>query len=381
VICLEDVKAGISPFEVGVGMFRSLLRLKPAAKPDDTAAVLFTSGSEGTPKAVLLSHRNIQANRTQVLSVLPLNARDRILNCLPMFHSFGLCMGTVLPLLTGIRTFFYPSPLHYRLISELCYDSMATIIFGTDTFLAGYGRVAHPYDFFNIRFAVVGAEKLKESTVKLWMEKFGVRILEGYGATEAAPVICIDTLMYNKSGTVGRLLPCINHRLEPVPGIENGGKLLIKGDNIMLGYMRHDRPGILQPPPDGWYDTGDIVEMDNAGFVSIKGRIKRFAKIAGEMVSLTAVESAINALWPKAVNGVVAIPDQRKGEQLVLITTNLSADSAALLKYFRDNGLSELWVPRRIMPTKDALLLGTGKFDYVTAQKMVNEKFAATCSV
>ena len=378
VICLEDVKAGISVFEVGAGMFRSLLRLMPAAKPDETATVLFTSGSEGTPKAVLLSHRNIQANRTQVLSVLSLNARDRILNCLPMFHSFGLCMGTVLPLLTGIRTFFYPSPLHYRLISELCYDSMATIIFGTDTFLAGYGRVAHPYDFFSVRFAVVGAEKLKESTVKLWMEKFGVRILEGYGATEAAPVICLDTLMYNKSGTVGRLLPCIEHRIEPVPGIENGGKLLIKGDNVMQGYMRHDRPGVLQPPPDGWYDTGDIVEMDNAGFVSIKGRIKRFAKIAGEMVSLTAVETAINALWPKAVNGVIAIPDQRKGEQLILITTNPSADSATLLKHFRENGLSELWAPRRVMPMKDAPLLGTGKFDYVTAKKLVEEKFAAT---
>jgi acyl-[acyl-carrier-protein]-phospholipid O-acyltransferase/long-chain-fatty-acid--[acyl-carrier-protein] ligase len=374
VICLEDVKAGISPFEVAVGMFRSLLRLMPKAKPDDTATVLFTSGSEGTPKAVLLSHRNIQANRIQVLSVLSLNAQDRILNCLPMFHSFGLCMGTVLPLLTGIRTFFYPSPLHYRLISELCYDSMATIIFGTDTFLAGYGRVAHPYDFFSVRLAVVGAEKLKESTVKLWMEKFGVRILEGYGATEASPVICLDTLMYNKSGTVGRLMPCIQHRIEPVPGIENGGKLLIKGNNVMQGYMRHDRPGVLQPPPDGWYDTGDIVEIDNAGFVTIKGRIKRFAKIAGEMVSLTAVESAVNALWPKAINGVIAIPDQRKGEQLVLITTNLSADSATLLKYFRDQGLSELWSPRRIMPMKDAPLLGTGKFDYVTAKKLVEEK-------
>ena len=377
-ICLEDVKAGISPFELGVGMLRSLLRLMPKAKPDDTATILFTSGSEGTPKAVLLSHLNIQANRTQVLSVLTLNSRDRVLNCLPMFHSFGLCMGTVLPLLTGIRTFFYPSPLHYRLISELCYDSMATVIFGTDTFLAGYGRVAHPYDFFSVRFAVVGAEKLKESTVKLWMEKFGVRILEGYGATEASPVICLDTLMYNKSGTVGRLMPCIDHRIEPVPGIENGGKLLIKGDNVMQGYMRHDRPGVLQPPPDGWYDTGDIVEIDNAGFVTIKGRIKRFAKVAGEMVSLTAVETAINALWPKAHNGVVAIPDQRKGEQLVLITTNQSADSATLLKYFRENGLSELWAPRRILPLKDAPLLGTGKFDYVTAKKLVEEKFSAT---
>jgi acyl-[acyl-carrier-protein]-phospholipid O-acyltransferase/long-chain-fatty-acid--[acyl-carrier-protein] ligase len=376
-ICLEDVKAGITISEKLYGVCRSLLRCKPAAKPDDTAAVLFTSGSEGTPKAVLLSHRNFQANRVQVLGVMPLNAQDRILNCLPMFHSFGLSMGTVLPLLSGIRTFFYPSPLHYRYIPELCYDSMVTVIFGTDTFLSGYGRMAHPYDFFSVRMAMVGAEKLRESTTRLWMEKFGIRVFEGYGATEAAPVISVNSPMYNKPGTAGRLLPGIQHRLESVPGIETGGKLLIKGDNVMLGYMRNDRPGVLQPPPEGWYDTGDIVDVDAGGFVSIKGRAKRFAKIAGEMVSLTAVETLINALWPNAINGIVTIPDQRKGEALVLVTSNLNADLAAMLKFFQEQRLSELWVPRRIIPMKHPPLLGTGKFDYVAGKKIVEEKLAA----
>ncbi|MHB9137816.1 MAG: acyl-[ACP]--phospholipid O-acyltransferase [Victivallaceae bacterium] len=377
-IYMEDVKESITIFEKLSGVCRSLLRCKPAAKPDDTAAVLFTSGSEGTPKAVLLSHRNFQSNRVQVLGVMPVNAQDRILNCLPMFHSFGLSMGTVLPLLSGIRTFFYPSPLHYRYIPELCYDSMVTVIFGTDTFLSGYGRMAHPYDFFSVRMAMVGAEKLRESTTRLWMEKFGVRVFEGYGATEAAPVISINSPMYNKIGTAGRLLAGIQHRLEPVPGIETGGKLLIKGDNVMLGYMRNDRPEVLQPPPDGWYDTGDIVDVDADGFITIKGRAKRFAKLAGEMVSLTAVETLINSLWPNAINAIIAIPEQRKGEALVLVTTNLKADLPTLLKFFQEQHLSELWVPRRIIPMKNPPLLGSGKFDYVAGKKLVEEKFAAS---
>ena len=146
----------------------------------------------------------------------------------------------------------------------------------------------------------------------------------------------------------------------------------------MMGYIRHDKPGVLQPPADGWYDTGDIVEIDKEGFITIKGRAKRFAKIAGEMVSLTAVETAVNTLWPKNLSGIVTLADARKGEQLVLITNNMNADSASVLKHFRDNGLSELWVPRRIMTVKDIPLLGTGKIDYVTAKKLALEKFPAS---
>ena len=374
-VYLEEVKAEMSLGTLAGGLLRSWFRPKPKARPDEPAVVLFTSGSEGIPKAVLLSHRNLQANRAQVLSVMPITADDRIFNCLPMFHSFGLSSGTVLPMLSGIRTFFYPSPLHYRIIPELSYDFMATIIVGTDTFLAGYARMAHPYDFFSIRFAVVGAEKLKESTADLWMKKFGVRIFEGYGATETSPVISINTPMCYRAGTVGRPLPGMTCRLEPVPGVEAGGRLMLKGDNIMLGYMRHDRPQVLQAPEEGWYDTGDIVEIDHDGYVAIKGRVKRFAKVAGEMISLTAVEMAVSRLWPKFLHGVVAVPDLRKGEQLALITTNPDADTAEMVRYFKEQGLSELWVPRRIMPLKTAPLLGNGKFDYVSAQKLALEKF------
>src|SRR5690606_13722692 len=184
------------------------------ANADSTAVILFTSGSEDVPKGVLLSHKNIQANRYQVSSRIDFGPTDIVFNVLPVFHSFGLTGGTLLPVLSGIRTFFYPSPLHYRIIPELVYDTNATLMFGTDTFLAGYARFAHAYDFQSIRYVFAGAEKLKDETRQQWAERFGVRIFEGYGSTETSPILSLNTPMHNKPGTVGRLLPGIDHRLE-----------------------------------------------------------------------------------------------------------------------------------------------------------------------
>lgn len=341
------------------------------ALPDDAAVVLFTSGSEGTPKGVVLSHKNIRANCHQIGSRVDFGPTDIVFNCLPMFHSFGLTGGTLLPILSGLRTFYYPSPLHYRIVPELVYDTNATIMFGTDTFLSGYARFAHPYDFHAIRYIFAGAEKLKDETRKIYAEKYGVRVFEGYGATETAPVISINTPMHNKPGSVGRLLPGIASRLESVPGIEgNAGKLVIHGPNIMKGYLLASAPGVLQPPEGGWYDTGDIVGMDEAGYITIQGRMKRFAKIGGEMVSLTAVETAIQKLWPETMHAVVSVKDDKKGERLILFTTQPDAKSEDILRHFRDLGLNELSIPRQIEPTADIPLLGTGKTDYVTLQKM-----------
>ena len=261
------------------------------AKPDDPAVVLFTSGSEGMPKGVVLSHRNILANGVQLSTRIDFSAQDIIFNALPMFHSFGLTAGTLLPLFSGMRAFFYPTPLHYRIVPEMVYETNATIMFGTNTFLKGYARFAHPYDFYSIRYVFAGAEKLHDDTRRDWSERFGIRVLEGYGATETSPVLASNTPMQNKAGSVGQFLPGVEYKLIPVPGVEKGQRLVVKGDNVMLGYLLHNKPGVIQVPSaelgPGSYDTGDIVQVDEEGFITIQGRAKRFAKIGGEMISLT----------------------------------------------------------------------------------------------
>jgi acyl-[acyl-carrier-protein]-phospholipid O-acyltransferase / long-chain-fatty-acid--[acyl-carrier-protein] ligase len=348
----------------------AVIRWTIQSKPEDPAVLLFTSGSEGAPKGVLLSNRNILANRFQLASAVDFGPQDVVFNCLPMFHAFGLTGGTLLPLLSGIRTFFYPSPLHYRIVPEMIYDTNATIIFGTDTFLAGYARFAHPYDCHSLRYVFAGAERLKDETRTQWNEKFGLRVLEGYGATETAPVMSVNTAMHYRRGTVGRLLPGITARLEDVPGIDQGRQLFVKGPNVMLGYLKEDKPGVLQPLADGWYDTGDIVSIDPEGYVRIMGRTKRFAKIGGEMISLATVETVFAALWPEWNHAVVSVPDSRKGEALVLLTEKRDASIDPVREAFRNRGLSELSIPRRLVKVDKLPLLGTGKTDYVKARQI-----------
>ncbi len=372
-VYLEDFAKQISLLTKLTGLKNYMLRKRPQKTADKSAVILFTSGSEGTPKAVFLSHRNLQANRYQIASVIPFNANDIVFNALPMFHSFGLSVATVLPVLFGVRVFLYPSPLHYRIVPEMCYDTVATVIFGTDTFFAGYGKMANPYDFFALKYAVIGGEKLKTTTADLWMKKFGIRILEGYGATETSPVLSINTPMHYQEGSVGRLMPGIAHKIEPVAGVEKGGRLWVKGDNVMQGYMKAETPGELLPLKDGWYDTGDIVTVDDDGYVKIQGRAKRFAKIGGEMVSLTAVEQVLDKLYPQALQGILTVPDEKKGEQLVLMTNCEEADVSAVRDYFRNQGLSELWMPKRVVYMKKPPVLGSGKFDYVAAASLLKE--------
>ena len=378
VVYLEEIAESISVIDKLRGLISSYFprffcRLAKDQQPDDAAVILFTSGSEGTPKGVVLSHANIQANRYQLASRVDFGPTDIVFNALPIFHSFGLTGGTLLPLLSGIRTFFYPSPLHYRIVPELIYDTNASIMFGTDTFLSGYARFASPYDFYSIRYVFAGAEKLKEETRRLWSEKYGVRIFEGYGATETSPALSINTPMHNKPGTVGRMLPGIHYTLEDVPGIEDGGKLIVSGPNVMKAYLFSDDPGKLFPPENQRYDTGDIVSIDEEGFITIKGRAKRFAKIAGEMVSLTAVETYLCDLWPERNHAVANIPDPKKGEALILVTDNPDAKREEISVYAREHGIGELSVPKKIKIVDNVPLLGTGKTDYVSVQKMVHE--------
>jgi acyl-[acyl-carrier-protein]-phospholipid O-acyltransferase/long-chain-fatty-acid--[acyl-carrier-protein] ligase len=339
-------------------------------RPEDWAAILFTSGTEGAPKGVVLSHRNILTNAAQADAVIDFNRSDKVFNVLPIFHSFGLTVGTILPLVFGVRTFLYPSPLHYRTVSEMIYGTNATIMFGTDTFLNGYARVGHPYDFRSLRYILAGAEPVKESTRRIYLEKFGLRILEGYGVSETAPALALNTPMFNRFGTVGRLLPGMQARLDPVEGVAEGGRLFVKGPNVMLGYLRADDPGVLQPPAAGWHDTGDIVTIDAQGFIVIKGRAKRFAKVGGEMISLAAVEQLAAELWPDAVLAVVAIPDARKGERLLLYINRKEATRSDFVRFARERHASELMIPAEVVFVEKLPLLGTGKPDLMAINEM-----------
>ncbi len=373
VIHLEDVRAAITTAD----KIRALLAAgTPLVRrgPDDAAAILFTSGSEGAPKGVVLSNRNILANAAQAAARIDFGRRDKVFNALPVFHSFGLTAGLILPLLSGVPVYLYPSPLHYRIVPELVYGVNATILFGTDTFLSGYARAAHPYDFRSLRYVLAGAEAVREATRRAWSEKFGLRILEGYGVTETSPVLALNTPMFNRFGTVGRILPGMEARLDPVPGVEEGGRLFVRGPNVMMGYLRAENPGVLEAPEGGWHDTGDIVTIDQLGFVAIKGRAKRFAKIGGEMVSLAAVEALAAELWPDAPSAVATLPDARKGERLVMVTQQQGATRAEFMAFAKAKGASELMLPAELAVVDKVPILGSGKLDFAGVARLVRER-------
>jgi acyl-[acyl-carrier-protein]-phospholipid O-acyltransferase/long-chain-fatty-acid--[acyl-carrier-protein] ligase len=376
IVYLEDVKAKLGlPQKLGALLGSRVPNLvAAAAKPDDPAVILFTSGTEGDPKGVVLSHRNVVANVRQVLAHVPeaLTPSDIIYNPLPTFHCFGLTAGALLPILGGMKAALHPSPLHTKQIAERIRQTRATILFATDTFLNQYIRASSSDELSGLRFAVCGAERVRDETRDLVRRRFNVELLEGYGATEASPVIAVNQPGQNRPGTVGRPLPRMELRFEPVTGIAAGGRMFVKGPNVMLGYLSPDRPGELQPPPEGWHDTGDVVDQDEDGYLTIRGRLKRFAKIGGEMVSLTVVENCASAVWRDHDHAATVVPSLRKGEDIVLLTTNPQADRAELLRWAQSHGVSEMTVPKKILHVDQVPTLSTGKTDFGAVQKIAN---------
>lgn len=374
ILYLEDLRASLTlrlklqGLLAGRWRGKILKHVECPHDPDAEGCVLFTSGSESAPKGVVLSHRNLLANRAQAGPLLALTRNDLVFASLPIFHSFGLTCGVLLPLLDGSRAFFYPSPLHYRPIPEYCYQLGATVLFGTNTFLSAYGRSAHAFDFQRMRLVIAGAERLRAQVRALWQEKFGIRIMEGYGLTETSPVLAVNTPLNYRAGSVGLPVAQIECRLEPVQGIAAGGRLQVRGPNVMRGYLHYAQPGVLEPPSSplgaGWFDTGDIAEIDADGFISIVGRAKQFAKIGGEMISLAAVEALALEVSAEHRHAALAVADARKGERIILLTEHDQLTRQALIEASRNKAVSELHIPRKVVSVQAIPVLRSGKIDY-----------------
>lgn len=377
IVYLEDVVKAVNFVDKLMAKLKSKIasvlykRIERHGDPKQEAVILFTSGSEGAPKGVALSHLNIQANSAQALASVEIYSHDILFNILPLFHSFGLNAGLLLPLLSGVKTFLYPSPLHYQLIPSLIRKTKATLLFGTDTFLQAYAHYATQDDFVSLRLVFAGAEKLKESTRLNFAEKFSIQVFEGYGLTEASPILSLNTPQAYKAGSVGRFLAGISYQLIPVPGI-NGQRLLVKGANIMLGYYSYENLGKLNPVLP-YHETGDIVSIDDEGFVTLIGRAKRFAKIAGEMISLHAVEQFIHEIWPDSQHAVLTEVHPRHGESLVLVTDQINADRSHIIHYAAQQGFAELMCPKRIIHLNNIPLLAGGKINYPELQSLLEK--------
>ncbi|MFS2317651.1 AMP-binding protein [Maricaulis sp. D1M11] len=374
-IYLEDVRENLGLVDKLAALAGSVLPWAVASRTDadDAAVYLFTSGTEGDPKGVVLSHANLLANVEQVRDTIEILPTDVLFNPLPTFHCFGLTGGVLVPIGLGVPTVCHPTPLQAKTIVKRIAETRSTIMFATDTFMNQYARVADKDDLSSLRMAVCGAERVKDETRVALRRRFDLEIVEGYGLTEAAPVLAVNQPENNRPGTVGKLLPGCSAKLVPVEGIEDGGQLHIRGPNIMKGYIRPSAPLELEPPREGWHDTGDIVAIDSDGFLSIRGRVKRFAKLGGEMVSLAVVENCANSLWPDNMHAAVALPDKRKGEQIILLTDCQNASRSDLVAFAKNHGINELAIPRKIFQVDDIPVLGTGKTNYGQVQTMAIE--------
>ncbi len=354
---------------------------------DDEAALLFTSGSSGEPKGVVLSHRNVLANVTQFSSRLDLASGSSILGCLPLFHSFGCTVTLWFPVIEGINLVTYPSPLETKRLAELIALHQVHLLLATPTFLRGYMKRIDAAQLSSLNLVVTGAEKLPQSLANAFEDKFGIRPQEGYGLTETSPGSNVNlpdpepekdayTLVSSRNGSVGQMLPGIAVRItDPVTEkeipINRQGIIWFKGPNVFQGYLG-DRRKTEEVLKDGWFRTGDVGRVDDDGFLYIEGRISRFSKIAGEMVPHETIEDAVNKVL--GLDGeterriaIVGVPDEQKGEAIMLLSTlagsALEQECLDLRYKLLDAGLSSLWCPKHILPVSEIPVLASGKLD------------------
>ncbi len=368
VLALEDLAKGVTRGDKLFAAAALPLGLLPRLDADATAAIVFTSGSEGDPKGVALTHRNFLANAVQVELTLPLELARVFFNPLPIFHSYGLGPGLILPLVLGRRLVLHPSPLRPKEVAQRIAETKANVLLATDTFLRQYARAGDDGSLSTLQFAVCGAERVRRETRDLVRQRFGFEVVEGYGVTETSPVLAVNHPEDIRDGTVGRFLPGIEARLVKVEGLEDGRRLMVRGPNIMAGYI-DPATGKVVPPHEGWHDTGDVVAIED-GYLVIRGRLKRFAKIGGEMTSLVVVENLAGEAWPQTLHAAAVVPGAQRGEVIVLLTEEAEPDTKVLHAALRARGLPERYLPFRVIAVPQIPLLGTGKVDNVAVTKL-----------
>lgn len=381
-VYLEDIMASITKGQKLFALIKARLAphawLTPKGDPDSLATVIFSSGSTGVPKGIMLSHFNLATNVDAVLQIFSLDHRDRIVGVLPLFHSFGFLATIWLPLFTGGGVVYHPNPTDAKVIGELIHKYKGTFLLSTPTFCGTYMRKCTREQFASLRFVVVGAEKLREPLRKEFQETFGIDLLEGYGMTEMSPVVAVNSPGFKdpkypqigtKHGTVGLPIPGVAVRIvdpetkEPLPPGQEG-MLLVKGPNRMLGYL-NDPARTAQVFENGWYVTGDMAKVDEDGFLSITDRLSRFSKVGGEMVPHLLVEELISKVCGDAPCVVTGLPDERKGERLAVLYTDPTITPEELWHRLSATDLPKLWLPKleNIHHVEELPLLGTGKLD------------------
>jgi acyl-[acyl-carrier-protein]-phospholipid O-acyltransferase/long-chain-fatty-acid--[acyl-carrier-protein] ligase len=382
IVFLEDLRAGIGAVDkLTAAMEARFLPLSslnrrygPVPDADNLATVIFSSGSTGSPKGVMLSHRNILANIDGFADIFPMTADDCFIGVLPFFHSFGLTGTLWFPLLSGCAVVFHPNPMDAKVIGELAAEYKATMLIATPTFVTAYMRRCTREQFAHMHHVVVGAEKLRQPLADAFHAQYGIELTEGYGCTEMSPVVAVNTAHAgvptpSKPGSVGRpikgvLAKVVDQHTGKGPLVDQPGLLLVRGDSLMRGYLEEPER-TAEAMRDGWYVTGDVASMDADGFITITDRVSRFSKIGGEMVPHLRIEDAINDVLGEAAAAVTALPDEARGERIIAFYTKSDVTPAQIWEGLSESPLPKLWLPRRDnIHLVDALpTLGSGKLD------------------